>query len=405
MELVDFSCEQRPGDGAMATAAAMQTAAEAYDRFTSCLAQALKWQVNLLAGTSQVFEEKHQVLEPLELEDVASTPSGLPCGWVTWALWSMALLVVVLLVIGVLLWKRLWTTRSSVRRCRKQSEKDTEDVCTTSVEAVPVLPGAQEDVEKAASVEGLQRYIEELQVKHQEELRQRDAKMEEVKQELREKTAEGLELWEDAKRQRKEANRLQSFAISATNSLRKVQREVNRLQRVIAQQKAKYVELQESQRARREVLMLKELDLARREAEVSSLAQAEQDELAELREWLAAPEGAKDEHRRIAGLRAEVKEWQETYKKEKASWMRAICELTKQRDLQVSRADLFAKQLGQWRDIFQETDLTNLEQEWDPESSFYANEDAERRESCQSSPEVFHMSSPRSDSEARSSTD
>ena len=28
-----------------------------------------------------------------------------------------------------------------------------------------------------------------------------------------------------------------------------------------------------------------------------------QDELAELREWLAAPEGAKDEHRRIAGLR------------------------------------------------------------------------------------------------------
>eukprot|EP00435_Cladocopium_sp_Y103_P041190 s587_g11.t1 len=325
--------------------------------------------------------------------DVASAP-GLPCGWVTWALWSMALLVVFLLVIGVVLWdRRLRITR---RWCRKRSEKDAvEDVCTTSVEAV--LPGPQEDVEKAPSVEeqswGLQRYIEELQVKHQEELRQRDAKMEEngamgdamggsewrgdgieVKQELREKTAEGLELWEDAKRQRKEANRclasssLQSFAISATNSLRKVQREVNRLQRVIAQQKAKYVELQESQRARREVLMLKELDLARREAEVSSLAQAEQDqvtadELAELREWLAAPEGAKDEHRQIAGLRAEVKEWQETYKKDKASWMRAICELTKQRDLQVSRADLFAKQLGQWRDIFQETDLTNLEEQ------------------------------------------
>lgn len=367
-------------------------------------------QVNLLAGTSQVFEEKHQVLEPLELEDAASTRSGLPCGWVTWALWSMALLVAVLLVIGVLLLERLRITRSSVSSwCRKQSEKDSaEDVCTTSVEAVPVLQGAQ-DVEKTASVEDLQRYIEELQVKHQEELRQRDAKMEEVKQELREKTAEGLELWEDAKRQRKEANRLQSFAISATNSLRKVQREVNRLQRVIAQQKAKYVELQDSQRARREVLMLKELDLARREAEVSSLAQAEQDELAELREWLAAPEGspsgAKEEQRRIAGLRAEVKEWQETYKKEKASWMRAICELTKQRDLQVSRADLLAKQLGQWRDIFQETDLTSLEQEWDPESSFYANEDAERRESCQSSPEVFHISSPRSDSEARSSTD
>ena len=34
----------------------------------------------------------------------------------------------------------------------------------------------------------------------------------------------------------------------------------------------------------------------------------------------------------------------------KASWMRAICELTKQRDLQVSRADLLAKQLSGCRE-------------------------------------------------------
>ena len=50
--------------------------------------------------------------------------------------------------------------------------------------------------------------------------------------------------------------------------------------------------------------MLKELDLLRREEAVSSLEQAEKDELMELRAWLAAPDGAKEEYQQIARLRA-----------------------------------------------------------------------------------------------------
>lgn len=313
--------------------------------------------------------------------------------------------VLISLAIGVILLE-VRVFRAMKKRWYQPKHSENVEASTTTptsnAKALQVLQGANlADVEKAPTMQDLRQHIDDLQVKHLHEIQARDAQIEELKKELHDKAAEGLELWEDAKRQRKEANRLQSFAISATNSLRKMQREVNRLQRVIAQQKTKNLELQEAQRARREVLMLKELDLARREAEVSSLAQAEQDELNELRAWLAAPEGegAKDEYRRIAELRAEVQDWQATYKKEKASWMRAICELTTQRDQHVCQADLFRKQLGQWREIFQETDLADLErQDWVPESG-----EGNRRESSQSSPQVFQISSPRS--EAHSSTE
>lgn len=368
--------------------------AEAYVGFASCVAQAFKQQVNRVMGISQVEDLPVPPVPPEHHADAADTVKTV-----------LLVSVLISLTIGVILLE-VRVFRAMKKRWYQPKHSEQVEASTTQTSTaggLQVLQGANlADVENAPTMQDLRQHMDDLQVKHLQEIQARDAQIEELKKELQDKAAEGLELWEDAKRQRKEANRLQSFAISATNSLRKMQREVNRLQRVIAQHKTKNLELQEAQRARREVLMLKELDLARREAEVSSLAQAEQDELNELRAWLAAPEGsgAKDEYRQIARLRTEVQDWQATYKNEKASWMRAICELTTQRDQHVCRADLFRKQLGQWREIFQETDLADLErQDWVPESG----EEGNRRESSQSSPQVFQISSPRS--EAHSSTE
>ncbi|CAK9080988.1 Reticulocyte-binding protein 2 homolog a [Durusdinium trenchii] len=355
--------------------------------------------------------KRQQMQLDLLAADVVMSPLVLPFELVVAGLlWSLAVVLLLGGASAVAVWDCAQLIKTKrIQWHRQKGLEDAAAACEPSKDSDALVKDLSQvegpadcsvEAEKPVTVEDLQLRMEELQAKHQEELREKDLKLEEMQKELEEKKAEGLELWEDAKKQRREANRLQSFAISATNSLRKMQREVNRLQKVIAQQKTKYTELQESQRARREGLLLRELDLSNREAEVSQLAQAEQEELAQLREWLSAPSsGAKDEHRQIAGLRDEVKEWKSTYKKDKASWMRAICELTKQRDQHVARADVLAKQLGQWREIFQETDLLELEhQDWEQDEL-----GTKQDESCQNSPQVFYISSPRS--EARSSSD
>eukprot|EP00913_Durusdinium_trenchii_P016186 g15211.t1 len=330
--------------------------------FAGCVAAAVRNQVSQLFFATE------------EYQDVVMSPLVLPFELVVAGLlWSLA----VVLLLGGASAVAVWDCAQLIKTKRIQwhRQKGLEDAvaaCEPSKDSDALVKDlSQVEGPADCSVEAekpVTLRMEELQAKHQEELREKDLKLEEMQKELEEKKAEGLELWEDAKKQRREANRLQSFAISATNSLRKMQREVR---------------------------------VRGRDA---------QEELAQLREWLSAPSsGAKDEHRQIAGLRDEVKEWKSTYKKDKASWMRAICELTKQRDQHVARADVLAKQLGQWREIFQETDLLELEhQDWsarniqERQTSRPDELGTKQDESCQNSPQVFYISSPRS--EARSSS-
>ncbi|CAJ1405757.1 unnamed protein product [Effrenium voratum] len=239
------------------------------------------------------------------------------------------------------------------------------------------LPDSTKDLQMAAKhAEEIQRYEKQVaDLKKDEELSQKERDF----------------LWEDAKRQRQEANGLQAFAISAANSLRKMQQEVDDLQEQLILQKSKYAELQQNFLAHQELMMLQELGLSTREAKVSALTEADKEELAQLREWVSAPAGAKDEHLKIAELRKANRQLRRDSQLHKASWTRAIQTLTWHWERQKSWAEALESKLRS-RDLFDpdpelwEKDLepirpVPLELPLSPETS---------------SPQVFSISSPRS---------